>query len=285
MLVFAEHQSHPPILDKHLGLVEGFQTPISEFSADVSLKSSNCVSFSEDLSCEKLSLFNKSLISNESDDYEALGPCVLSDDFGNSLVDLPKEPLVETFENVSDINVKNRLTSHAQFWRDIGASAWVIRVIDQGYSLSFIVELLPAFFTNNQSALKHQAFAANEIQRLLETDCIREVERAEAHIISPLSVAGNSEKLRLILDLRYLNSFLSVPKFKYEDVRTIRDLFNKGDFFFKFDIKHGYHHVNIDKAYHKYLSFSWSENGITKYYVFTVLVFGLATAPFVFTKW
>ena len=218
MLVFAEHQSHSPILDKHLGLVEGFQTLISEFSADVSLKSSKCVNFSEDLSCKKPSLFNKSLISNECDDYEAPEPCVLSDDSGNSLVDLPKESLVETFENVSDINVKNRLTSHAQFWCDTGASPWVMRVIDQGYSLPFIVEPPPAFFTNNQSALKHQAFVANEIQRLLETGCIREVERDEAHIISPLSAAENSEKLRLILDLRYLNSFPSVPKFKYEDI-------------------------------------------------------------------
>ena len=245
------------------------------------MNSFNCLNFSEDLSCEAedLSLFNKSLISNESDDYETLEPCVLSDVFDNSVHDQPKEPLVETFENVSDINVKNRLTSHAQFWRDIGASPWVMRVIEQGYSLPFTVEPPPAFFTNNQSA-----FVSNEIQRLLETGCIREVERDEAHIVSPLCVAENSEKLRLILDLRYLNSFLSVPKFKYEDVRSIRDLFNKGDFFFKFDIKHGYHHVNIDKAYHKYLSFSWSENGITKYYVLTVLVFGLATAPFVFTK-
>ena len=99
-----------------------------------------------------------------------------------------------------------------------------------------------------------------------------------------MSVADNSEKLRLILDLRYLNAFLSVPKFKYEDVCTIRDLSNKGDFFLKFDIKHGCHHMNIDKAYHKYLSFSWPEDGVTKYYVFTVLVFGLATASFVFTK-
>ena len=53
-------------------------------------------------------------------------------------------------------------------------------------------------------------------------------------MISPLSVAENSEKLRLILDLRYLNSFLSLPKFKYEDVCSIRNLFNKGDFFFTF---------------------------------------------------
>ena len=50
MLVFVEHQSHPPILDKHLGLVEGFQTPITEFRVNVYLNYSNCVNFSEDLS-------------------------------------------------------------------------------------------------------------------------------------------------------------------------------------------------------------------------------------------
>ena len=159
------------------------------------------------------------------------------------------------------------MTNHAQFWPDIGASAWVMRVIEQGYSLPFTGEHPPVFFTNNQSAFKHQAFLHNETQRLLETGCIREIEREETHIISPLSVADNNEKLRLILDLIYLNSFLSVPKFKYEDVRTIRYSFNKGDFFFKFDINHSYHHVNTDKAYHKYLSFSWWEDGVTKYYV------------------
>ena len=45
--------------------------------------------------------------------------------------------------------------------------------------------------------------------------------------------------------------------------------------------------MNIDKSYHKYLSFSWSKDGVAKDYGFTVLVFdlaNLATAPFVFTK-
>ena len=82
-----------------------------------------------------LSLVNKSLISYESDDHKTLEPYVLSDDFGNSGDDQPKEPLVETFENVSDINVKNRLTSHAKFWHDTGTSPWVMRVIKQGYLL------------------------------------------------------------------------------------------------------------------------------------------------------
>ena len=50
----------------------------------------------------------------------------------------------------------------------------------------------------------------------------KEISRSEAHIISPLSVADNGDKLRLILDLCYLNSFISVPKFKYDDIRTIK---------------------------------------------------------------
>ena len=110
-------------------------------------------------------VFDKTLISNESDDYETSEPCALSDDFGNSVDDQPKEPLVETSENVSDIDVKNRLTSHAQFWHDIGASPWVMRVIEQGYSLPFTEEPPPALFMNNQSAFKHEAFVSNEIQR------------------------------------------------------------------------------------------------------------------------
>ena len=78
-----------------------------------------------------------------------------------------------------------------------------------------------------------------------------------------------------------------MPKFTYEDICSLRVWFYEGDLF-KFDIKHGHqhghHHVNVDKAYHKYLGFPWSEDGVTKYYVFTVLVFGSATATFVFTN-
>ena len=53
---------------------------------------------------------------------------------------------------------------------------------------------------------------------------------------------------------------------------------------FKFDLKSGYHHVSIYKSHWKYLGFVWNVDGIPKYYVFTVLPFGLATACYVFTK-
>ena len=45
-------------------------------------------------------------------------------------------------------------------------------------------------------------------------------------------------------------------------------------FLFSFDLKSGYHHVDIAKEHWKYLEFSWG----SCYYVFTVLPFGLASA-------
>ena len=59
-------------------------------------------------------------------------------------------------------------------------------------------------------------------------------------------MADNGDKLRLILGLCYLNSFNSVPQFKYEDIRTI-----KKNVFFEVDIKSGLHHTNILDEYQK----------------------------------
>ena len=109
--------------------------------------------------------------------------------------------------------VKGRLAKNIKFWEGINAGPWVLRIIKEGYALPFINEPEPADFKNNASAHK---FWEN-----------REVSREEVHVINPLTVADNGNKLKLILDCRYINQHLQIPKFKCEDVRTIRDLFQK----------------------------------------------------------
>ena len=53
---------------------------------------------------------------------------------------------------------------------------------------------------------------------------------------------------------------------------------------YKFDMTHRYHHIDIFPEHQTYLGFSWFYEGKLRYYVFTVLPFGLSVVPYCFTK-
>ena len=62
--------------------------------------------------------------------------------------------------------------------------------------------------------------------------------------------------------------------------------FAKDAYMFSFDLKSGYHHIDIAHEHQTFLGFSWrSSDSVNEvFYVFTVLPFGLSSAPYVFTK-
>ena len=108
---------------------------------------------------------------------------------------------------------------------------------------------------NQRSALDNCEFVESAIEELLQNCCIRKV-GVRPHVCSPLSVVSNSRgKKRLVLDLRYLNQFLHKEKFSYEDLRTAMLLFRKEHYLFSFDLKSGYHHVDIHERHQQYLGF------------------------------
>jgi hypothetical protein len=77
-------------------------------------------------------------------------------------------------------------------------------------------------------------------------------------LINPLSVATNkSDKKRLILDLRYVNKHIYKQKIKFEDWRNAINYFSPGTYFTKFDLKSGYHHLDIFSEHQSYFGFSW----------------------------
>lgn len=61
-------------------------------------------------------------------------------------------------------------------------------------------------------------------------------------------------------------------------------LFNVNEYMFKFDLKSGYHHLDIHPDYHKYLGFQWESKSVTCYCVFTILPFELSIPCYLFTK-
>ena len=124
------------------------------------------------------------------------------------------------------------------------------------------------------------------IDELLSLGCISEVS-AEPDIVNPLSVSiSKSGKKRLILlDLRHINKCFFKNKFRCEDISIVKEILNPGDFMFSFDLKSGYHHVEIFPEHRRFLSFSRVfPNGKVRYFQFSVLPFGLSSAPYLFTK-
>ena len=131
---------------------------------------------------------------------------------------------------------------------------------------------------NQKSALEEASFVSEQIIELLSSGCVIEVNQSEVQVISPLGVVKNSSKKPLILDLRYVNKYFRISKFKYEDIQTMHDIFSLGDWFFKLDYRSGYHHVDIFLSHQKFLGFNWTSQGQKKWFVFSVLPFGLASA-------
>ena len=93
-------------------------------------------------------------------------------------------------------NVKNRLSEYVEFWQEIGASPWVLKVLKEGYAIPFLEIPPKVFFKNNKSALKHPEFVSSEVLNLLNLGCVKEIRKDEAHVISPLSVVDNGSKLK-----------------------------------------------------------------------------------------
>ena len=184
----------------------------------------------------------------------------------------------------SKLSVKGNLKKSLSFWKTFCTDEYILSTIEFGYKLPFM-DIPPCSFSkNNQSALRYSDFVLESIDELLLAGCVRKVGFVP-HVVNPLSVSvQNSGKKRLILDLRKVNLFLAKYKFKMEDLKNVKEVLCKNDFMFTFDLKSGYHHLDIYPEHQTYLGFAWKTGDVLTYYVFTVLPFGLSTAPYIFTK-
>ena len=114
--------------------------------------------------------------------------------------------------------------------------------------------------------MQYAEFVENSILELSELGSVREVD-SPPFIVNPLSVSiQSSGKKRLILDLRKVNLFLAKYKFRLEDIKNVKEVLNPNDYMFTFDLKSGYHHVDINEEHQKFLGFSWKFGDVIKLY-------------------
>ena len=199
------------------------------------------------------------------------------------------EEIVEKYELESGqpLSVKGNLKKNLKFWESIGAPNFILKTIENGYKLPFVSFPITIRLKNNKSARLHADFVDEAIRELVLSGRVSEVNQ-QPFVINPLSVSIQPcGKKRLILDLRHVNKCLIKQRVKYEDWKIAMAYFAKESYMFSFDLKSGYHHVEILQEHQTFLGFSWrsSDSKNERFYVFTVLPFGLSTAPYmIFTK-
>ena len=156
--------------------------------------------------------------------------------------------------------------------------------IEFGYIIPFYQNPPSAFLKNNKSALNHADFVLKAITDLKEKGCIIDVFQ-KPYVINPLTVSVNdSGKHRLVLDLRDVNKYVQKQKIKFESVLEAKQYAKKGFFMVKWDMRSGYHHLDIHSEHQQFLGFSWNIDGKDRYFIFSALPFGLCSAGHIFTK-
>lgn len=119
------------------------------------------------------------------------------------------------------------------------------------------------------------------ILELLQIGAISKCQTVKGEYLSPIFLVPKPDgSKRFILNLKKLNSYVKVKKFKMEDLRTAQKLMMPDCYMCTIDIKDAYFHMPLNKTQRKYFRFLW--NG--KKYEFMCYPFGLSTAPRTFTK-
>ena len=184
-----------------------------------------------------------------------------------------------------DFSVAGRLSrpEHVKFFGKMGAHKFILDTLQHGHKPTLTAEVPNYERRNNNSYKEHKEFAVKEILKLIKDKKV-EVVNHKPRIVNPLSVQVEPTKKRLILDCSFLNRYVACPSFKMEDYRTALSLMDSDGYIFSFDLKDGYHHLNIHPDFRDYLGFKFENNGQTIYVRYIVAPFGLRDVPYTFTK-
>lgn len=188
-------------------------------------------------------------------------------------------------------NVYGRLRSRLSWWERHTLDPTVISWIRNGYPLPLADPSTPPHpraMLNYSSALSRPQITQAAVDDLLDTGAAIPwsllppsitLSRPRPTVLSPLSLVAQGEKFRLVIDLSFVNSFLSPPHFKYESLANLADMTRPDLVMFKLDLKAGFHHLDITPEHQQFLGFTWKNTD----YVFRSLPFGLSSAPHAFT--
>eukprot|EP00741_Cyanophora_paradoxa_P023933 tig00021687_g23115.t1 len=106
--------------------------------------------------------------------------------------------------------------------------------------------------------------------------------------VSPLHTVDKkgADKFRLCLDAKRINRYIHLRAFRYQTLDQVIELLRRhpGCWFVSYDMRKGYYHIALCLLTAGILAFKWTFEGVTRYYTYEALPFGVAAACYIFTK-
>ena len=106
------------------------------------------------------------------------------------------------------------------------------------------------------------------------------VERCNQYLSNLFLVTKKGWGKRPVINLKHLNNFIPYQHFKMEGLNLLQNMFQKGNYMCKVDLKDTYFCVPLKKESRKYVQFQWEET----LYEFPCLCLGLGPVPLIYTN-
>ncbi len=113
---------------------------------------------------------------------------------------------------------------------------------------------------NSSSASELHEFVSNAVAELTKENDVTMLPPSEKPwVVSPLGVVPNmgTNKFRSTVNMRYVNRYLGKKAFKFEGLKDLADLAERGDYAVSYDLLSGYYHVGLHPRSRTFVGFKW----------------------------
>ncbi|XP_073430315.1 sex comb on midleg-like protein 2 isoform X4 [Dendrobates tinctorius] len=184
----------------------------------------------------------------------------------------------------TDDRVGGRLLRFSHVWVAVTRDTWVAELVSSGYKIEFVGRPPQRFFRSRLSKTDSQAEsllqAVTSLQHKGVIAPVPQGEESQGFYSNLFSVPKKDGTVRPVLDLKILNRFIRVRRFRMESLRSVIAAMDPGEFLASIDVQDAYLHIPIFPSHQRFLRFAIGG----RHFQFVALPFGLATAPRVFTK-